>query len=503
MAIRRGLIIVLVMILVLGGASAVSAQEKTHTVQPGETLGTIAQLYGVTITQLAAANGIANPNLIFAGQVLKIPGTVTAGTTYTVQSGDTLFGIAIRFGTTVDALVQLNGLTDPNVLKVGQVLKITAGGASQPTATKAPATGPAPTATIPPPPVQTITYTVKAGDTLGAIAINFDTTVQAISLLNNLPNPNLIYVGQVLTIKKGTPATNPPPTATTVVVTLPVTPSATKTNTPPPLPTNTATTAAGPSATPAGPTVTPIPTSTIAPTDTPTPEPTFPPGFATPTPLVAGTSLPNDAVNRLENPGFEGPFREVVFPNAVVEEGWEPFYCDQPYTAEKCPALRQGTGNPQGLLMGRPLYSQAAGFGIRTGAGAQKWSCPWTACRAGVYQIVDTIPGATCTVGAFVMSFSANNPTALFSDLFTFDDRANSTWFIKVDPNGSPDGFTEGLLESPGFGYAEGIYDAYTEISFDFTATSATTSVFFENLRLWPLTINDNYLDDAYVRCNQ
>src|SRR5689334_3434357 len=111
MAIRRGLIIVLVMILVLGGASAVNAQEKTHTVQPGETLGTIAQLYGVSIQQLAAANGIVNPNLIFAGQVLKIPGTAPAGvTTYTVQSGDTLFGIAIRFGTTVDALVQLNGL---------------------------------------------------------------------------------------------------------------------------------------------------------------------------------------------------------------------------------------------------------------------------------------------------------------------------------------------------------------------------------------------------------
>jgi LysM repeat protein len=95
---------------------------QTHVVQPGENLFRIALQYGITWPVLAAANNISNPNLIYVGQVLIIPGS--GGTqpppaqptqppstpqTYVVVAGDTLSGIAARFGTTVDALVQANG----------------------------------------------------------------------------------------------------------------------------------------------------------------------------------------------------------------------------------------------------------------------------------------------------------------------------------------------------------------------------------------------------------
>ncbi len=97
---------------------------KTHTVQPGETLSGIAAKYGTTYQHLAQINGIADPNLIYAGQVLKVSGSATAAKTYTVQSGDTLSGIAAKYGTTYQRLAQINGIGDPNLIYPGQVLKI-------------------------------------------------------------------------------------------------------------------------------------------------------------------------------------------------------------------------------------------------------------------------------------------------------------------------------------------------------------------------------------------
>ena len=97
---------------------------KTHTVQSGETLSGIAAKYGTTYQSLAAINGIDNPNLIYAGQVLKLTGSAAASKTYTVQSGDTLSGIAAKYGTTYQRLAQINGISNPNVIYPGQVLKI-------------------------------------------------------------------------------------------------------------------------------------------------------------------------------------------------------------------------------------------------------------------------------------------------------------------------------------------------------------------------------------------
>src|SRR5690606_23834364 len=92
--------------------SAPAATGRTHTVQRGETLNIIARMYGTTASAIAQLNGIVNPNLIYAGQVLRIPdGNVLTPTpdltqpvTYRVQRGDTLYRIAVRNGTTVAEL---------------------------------------------------------------------------------------------------------------------------------------------------------------------------------------------------------------------------------------------------------------------------------------------------------------------------------------------------------------------------------------------------------------
>lgn len=96
----------------------------TYTVKSGDTLSEIAQKYGTTYQEIAALNGLADPNKIYPGQVLKIKISGTSTTTYTVKSGDTLSVIASKYGTTYQKLATLNGLADPNKIYVGQVLKI-------------------------------------------------------------------------------------------------------------------------------------------------------------------------------------------------------------------------------------------------------------------------------------------------------------------------------------------------------------------------------------------
>jgi len=482
---RRFMTVVLALFLFLATVSVATAQNRTHVVQPGETLGSIAIRYGVTVDELAFVNGITNPNLIYPGQVLIIPNTGQSGSTtsYTVVVGDTLFGIARRFGTTVTTLATLNGLRDADVLFVGQVLLIPSQG--QPTATPA---QPTPQPTGQGGPVTTVTYTVQSGDTLGRIAIRFGTTYQQIALLNNLADPDLIFPGQVLIIQQGTAVTPTPVTPT---------PAATATLTVVATSSGAATVA---STTTLTPTATLVPT--LAPTDPLIPDATFPPDFQTPTPIVARTPIATDTANLVVNPDFEGGSRSVDFDDMIVGDGWQPFYCDQPYAPEKCPALRQGTGNPAGLLMGRPSYT-ITDLDYRThgGTAAQQWSCNWQTCRGGIYQVITTTPGATCEAGAFVQSWSTHNPLSFASDLVTLDDRANSTWLIKVDLAGGANAFAEGVLVSQGFGYDAGVYDRYAQISYTFTAIGAETTVFFEDTRLWPFANNYSYLDDVYVRC--
>jgi LysM repeat protein len=122
----------------LPAAAAPDLQGGVHIVQRGETLSQIARRYGVSTTALAQANGISNPNFIYAGQRLAIPGAsggastggaTASGGVHVVRPGENLSSIAARYGTSVAALARANGIANPNHIYVGQRLTIGSGGA--------------------------------------------------------------------------------------------------------------------------------------------------------------------------------------------------------------------------------------------------------------------------------------------------------------------------------------------------------------------------------------
>ena len=100
-------------------------ENTTYVVQQGDTLSQIAQKYGTTYQELARINNISNPNYIQVGQVIKISckNNIT-DRIYTVQAGDTLSKIAKMYNTTVGDLVTKNNISNPNLILVGQVIKI-------------------------------------------------------------------------------------------------------------------------------------------------------------------------------------------------------------------------------------------------------------------------------------------------------------------------------------------------------------------------------------------
>ncbi|MEK1316039.1 LysM peptidoglycan-binding domain-containing protein [Limosilactobacillus fermentum] len=156
-------------------ASGGGVSGPTYTVRAGDTLSSIASRYGTTTSALAQANGISNVNLIYVGQTIKFSGTSTTTTssTYTVRYGDTLSAIASRYGTSISALASLNGISNPNWIYPGQVLRLSGGSSAR-------------------------SYTVRSGDTLSGIASRLGTSWAALKTKNGLTNANLIYPGQTL-----------------------------------------------------------------------------------------------------------------------------------------------------------------------------------------------------------------------------------------------------------------------------------------------------------------
>jgi len=166
---------------------AASGGEKSfsYKVVFGDTLGGIAARFKVTTDALLSLNPGINPDVLTIGQELKIPGeaSVEAGGTrsYTVRAGETLSGIAQRFGVTLDELMKLNRITDPNQIFVGQALRIPVSAAATPTS-------------------RPRTYVVRPGDTLFAIAVRHGVTQWDLQVANKISDPNKIYVGQTLKI---------------------------------------------------------------------------------------------------------------------------------------------------------------------------------------------------------------------------------------------------------------------------------------------------------------
>ncbi len=100
------------------------ADTEVYTVRSGDTLSGIAARFGTTVASLVALNGITTPDRIYTGQQVRIRGGTAAGRRYQVRSGDTLSAIAARFGTTVAAVASRNGIANPNRIYAGQWLTI-------------------------------------------------------------------------------------------------------------------------------------------------------------------------------------------------------------------------------------------------------------------------------------------------------------------------------------------------------------------------------------------
>lgn len=160
-----------------------SNSNNVYIVQRGNTLSQIANRYGTTVRNIARLNDIQNPNYIYVGQRLIIPNVnekTSTIQTYTVQRGNTLGAIAQEYGTTVEQLVRLNNISNPNLIYPGQVLTINS--------------------------TNTLgdlghnIYTIKHGDTLSAISSKFGVDVHQIVELNRIQNPNIIYAGERIKI---------------------------------------------------------------------------------------------------------------------------------------------------------------------------------------------------------------------------------------------------------------------------------------------------------------
>lgn len=209
-------------------SSSYAGSTNYYTVHSGDTLSSIANRFSTTVNTLAHLNDIQNVNRIYVGQRLLVRqsapvnnhNTTTTTTTtpnqnhttapvnnnntvktYTVKSGDTLSAIANRFGMNYIQLAQINNIRNVNRIYVGQTLRLQAqvnnSTVSQPVHNNTNNVKPAP---APAPTTNNAAYTVKSGDTLSGIASRFGVSYEQLARLNNIANPNRIYVGQVLRV---------------------------------------------------------------------------------------------------------------------------------------------------------------------------------------------------------------------------------------------------------------------------------------------------------------
>lgn len=159
-------------------------EENVYIVQKGDTLYSVAMANNTTVDELKKANNLTS-NILSTGQLLKIPSALLPESTYTVKKGDSLYSIANKYNTTVEELKRINNLTS-NTLSIGQVLKLPSDKPNKIEQEK-----------------NTITYMVQKGDSLYSIARKYSTTIDKIKDLNNLTT-NLLSIGQVLLIPTNT-----------------------------------------------------------------------------------------------------------------------------------------------------------------------------------------------------------------------------------------------------------------------------------------------------------
>lgn len=245
---RRSRALIVGSVLVL----LVAAFSVDYTVERGDTLGEIAREHGISLSELVDANDISNPNLIFPGQVLTIPGEGgRADVTHVVTRGETLNRIAAKYGASLSGIVSANAIANPDIIRIGQELLIPSPGSAAAAAGSTPSisdrtgqyhvvkrgetvkqiaaqysgvtvddivrangivngiiyagsalylSGPGHVASGS---AGTISYTVRSGDRLGDIAHRHSVSLRSLVSENNIANPNLIRSGQVLAIPSG------------------------------------------------------------------------------------------------------------------------------------------------------------------------------------------------------------------------------------------------------------------------------------------------------------
>jgi len=174
------------------------------TIQPGETLSDLADRHGVSLSRLMKANGITDADRVEAGQRLTIPGgggrqaKVTGGKV-TVKPGETLSEIADHHGMSLSKLLQLNGISNPDHVEVGQSLVV-----SSAVKTGSAAKGSSPTFSYAP---GARDHVVRPGESLSAIAKGYGVPMSRLVALNRIENPNKVEAGDRLRLE-GTPPTN-------------------------------------------------------------------------------------------------------------------------------------------------------------------------------------------------------------------------------------------------------------------------------------------------------
>jgi LysM repeat protein len=184
------------------GEEVVSDSGRRHTVIAGEVLSIIAEVYGVRLAAIIAANGLDNPDHIIEGQTLVVPGAFESGpeagetstVVHVVGAGETLTSIAEKYGVDLSRLADANNLADHDVIILGENLVIP--GAHTPSQTSGYAD---------------ITHIVQMGETLSAIANRYSVKISTLVEANALADPNLVIEGQSLAVPGASAASAPGP----------------------------------------------------------------------------------------------------------------------------------------------------------------------------------------------------------------------------------------------------------------------------------------------------
>ncbi|MDE0671377.1 MAG: LysM peptidoglycan-binding domain-containing protein [Caldilineaceae bacterium] len=207
------LLLVLGLAVALVPSQTLLAQgQNQHVVRTGDTLYSIAARYGTTVDAIVALNGLSSGAYIHVGQVLRIPGTsggapsggAGCSATHVVQAGENLLAIALWYEVSMGAIVAANGIADANQIGIGQELCIPSGTSG---VVQAPVSTPTPTG-----PSQATTHTVAAGENLYRIALRYGVPTGLLMAVNGITDPTTLRIGQVLVIPGAdTTVTQPAP----------------------------------------------------------------------------------------------------------------------------------------------------------------------------------------------------------------------------------------------------------------------------------------------------